>query len=591
MTRLLSVIIVLMLACYHGNAKENFEISTPVGLPEEGINKVLCMKSGATLLFHLEISKPISVQVFDADHKRIATSHLSPKVLDVSTLSTAVFKGLYEVNNEAVLFLEQQKIGRHSLIRLRIDPVKGKLIDETTVAKWKSVSRPAHFLVMKHKKETGYALLFAQDAPQFRESDVYVAYYNARHEVIRKVPLVFDRSKYDFISVMGAESLPEGVCVSLRLSNMVVNGTGTSTESAARYNHFLEVFVIPRDSVSPMSRLYDLSTDVQPHYVTASHNSFAGNYNLLLLNFREAFIRYGIEMRPTALQSDLFFSLSDNDLSGKYRWITHNLANSLLREKADTNKYFSGLPVRMFTNENGLTTIISESYERYISADGYSRYQAFSPYLNGFRTTQLDDPTNPLWQTPNTSTQYNKFIAADNYNRTQSFETFLGNLCITQVDDEGNEIWGTVLPKSQYYRSFKHYYRPSDLARRWQEQAMFNDIPPQITERQFMSANVYSANGNLYIIYNDCGKNINNSIADPGDTVYSSSLANACYYKVDKKHGITKDYLLGEPLIKEYKSIFVEGADFDEERATYASLIRYKRGEYVSLRMAWVKLD
>jgi hypothetical protein len=48
---------------------------------------------------------------------------------------------------------------------------------------------------------------------------------------------------------------------------------------------------------------------------------------------------------------------------------------------------------------------------------------------------------------------------------------------------------------------------------------------------------------------------------------------------------------LGEPLPKEYKSSFIEGADFDEQRGVYATLVRYKRGEYVSIRMAWVKMD
>lgn len=591
MTRFLLLIIILVFSTQHSFAQQKFEISTPVGIDEPGINKVLCMKNGYTLLFHFEIGKAINVQVFDMSYKRVANTHVSCSVFDASALRTSVFKGLFEVGSEAVLFFEQQNIGRHSLIRLRFDALKGKLLEEATLGKWKSLSKPTKFLVMKHRQLEGYEVLFVQDAPQFRESEVHVAYYNSRHELVRDVPLPFDRDQHDYLAVIGAESLPEGVCVSLRLSDMVVNGTGTSTESAARYNHFLRVFIIPRDGGRPLTRLVDVSTEVQPYYTSVSHNSFANNYNVLLLNFREAFVKYGIEMRPTAIKSNLLFMFGDQDMSGTYKWITHKLANSLLHEKVDTNTSFSGLPVRMFTNANGLTTIVSESYERYINAEGFSRYQAFNPYLSGFRTTQLDDPGNPIWQTPNTSTQYNKFISADNYNRTQSFETYLGNLCITQVDDEGNEIWGTVLPKTQYYRSFRHYYRPSDVGRRWQDQAMFDDLPPQVTERQFLSTNVYSSNGSLYLVYNDCGKNLDNDLANPGDTVYTAELANACYYKVDRQHNITKGYLLGEPLTKEYKSSFIEGADFDEERRTYASLIRYKRGEYVSLRMAWVKMD
>jgi hypothetical protein len=60
---------------------------------------------------------------------------------------------------------------------------------------------------------------------------------------------------------------------------------------------------------------------------------------------------------------------------------------------------------------------------------------------------------------------------------------------------------------------------------------------------------------------------------------------------MDRKRQITKEYLLGEPLDKEYKSCYVEGGDFDEQRGIYASLIRYKRGSYISLRMAWVTLE
>ena len=543
----LYALLMLLFAAASCAAKDSYEISPPVGLSEPGINRVLCMKNGYTLLFHFEINKALLVTVFDTTRHKAASVAVSSELLDVGIIANSVFKGLFEENGEAVLFLEQQRMGRHTLIRLRINGKTGALTDETRVGRSYGIARPMRFFVMKHKKEEGYAVFFSEDQPQFRKCNIHVSYYNKYHEQYLTVPLDAGRGKYDFMNVVGAELLPEGVCISVGLSVMLVNGTGTSTESSARYNHYLHVFYIPKGATKAIHRIADLSTEVYPYYTTFSHNPFAGNINVLLLSYRDALYRNGIYMQPTALVSNLLFRLDEHDLTGGYTWFTNKLANSLLLEKTDTTAIFAGLPMKMVTNANGLTTVISEAYDRDISTE--------------------------------------------NYSRSRAFETYMGNIGITQADDYGKEIWGTVLPKSQYYRSYKHYYRPVDVAKRWQDQAMFNDIPPQIEERQFLSAAVYNKGDNFYIIYNDCGKNIHNTIADPGDTVYASVLSNACYYRMNKKREITKEYLLGAPMNKEYKSCFTEGGDFDEERGVYATLIRYKRGEYVSMRMAWVQLD
>ncbi|MBL7692419.1 MAG: hypothetical protein JNM41_12565 [Flavipsychrobacter sp.] len=547
MLRIVFSLIGLLLLAAEAPAKDNFVISPPTLLSENGINKVLCMKNGHTLLFHFEINKPLTVIVYDSSHNRVANRTVASDLLDAILLPTSSFKGLYEVNGEAVLFMEQQRMGRHTLIRLRFNARTGQLVAEDRVGRSHGIAKPMRFFVLKNRAEEGYAVLFAEDVPQFRKCSIQLVYYNKRHDEYKRMELDPGRKNYDFLTVTGAEALPQGICVSLGLSVMLVNGTGSLTESAARYNHYLQVFYIPNGGAKPIIRKADLSTEIYPYYTTCSYNPFAGSINVLLLSYREAFYRYGVEMRPTAFVSNLLFRLDEHDLTGNYSWFRNELANSLLIEKTDTASSFAGLPLCMFTNSNGLSTVVSESYERYMSAE--------------------------------------------NYTRSRAFETYLGSICITQVDDTGKEIWGTVLPRSQYYRSYRHYYRPTYLAKRWQDHAMFNDLPPQITERQFLSAAVYARGDNHYIIYNDCGKNIRNTITSPGDTLYASELANACYYRMDRKRQITKEYLLGEPLDKEYKSCYVEGGDFDEQRGVYASLIRYKRGSYISLRMAWVTLD
>ena len=110
----------------------------------------------------------------------------------------------------------------------------------------------------------------------------------------------------------------------------------------------------------------------------------------------------------------------------------------------------------MYTNDNGLSTIVSEGYDRY--------------------------------DEPETRARYN-------------YETFLGNICITQVNDDGNEIWGTILPKSQCITSYKRFYHPIEFAKKNEEAFPFYDLPDQVYQNQFLSFNTYQHNRSfLYYI-------------------------------------------------------------------------------------------
>ncbi len=228
-------------------------------------------------------------------------------------------------------------------------------------------------------------------------------------------------------------------------------------------------------------------------------------------------------------------------------WIPYKMANMTICSKKRTLiTLFDGLPLKVYTNENGLSTMISSSYNR----------------------LSIPETRNKI-----------------NHN------TYLGNIGITQFDDDGKEIWGTVLPFSQYFMSYHHYYLPNQLFMKWQEQIVFGDLPEQVYERQFFSLNTYNRDKNIYIVYNDINKNFNNTIEHPGDTVFSYGSTNACYYKMNRKKEITKSYIFGEPVADEYMASFVEGADFDEQRGVYASLVQKNKNRKMTLCMGWSKLE
>jgi hypothetical protein len=525
-------------------------ISPPTDLKEVGWNKVLCMKNGNTLLFHFEPGKRIILNVYDSTHKQIAHQEHLTRYVDLHILKDAIFKGLYDVSNEVVLFLEQEHLGQKQLLRLRFNGTDGSMIEENMLGEPQNITKHTTFSVMKNKEQDNYAILFSTDAPQYLDCKIAVSFYNKKSELIKEIPLNVDRKAFDYLKVVGAEAQPNGMCITLALAKLQLNGTSHGTSlapgDAAVYGHDVAIYYIPTNSDTAIMKMIDVGTDFFAYYSNYTYNSFSKTLNLLLFSYKPVSYRYGLEWRPSALTADLFIKLDESTLDLSHNWINDKFANELLKKSTDTGRIYQGIPVKMFTNENGLSTLVSESYSIYGERENPKRVD---------------------------------------------HNSYFGNISITQFDDDGNEIWGTLLPNSQYLKSYSRYYPPGQTAKKWQGQYIFGDLPPQVYDRQFVTLNTYFKDRDLYIVYNDNNENFNNSIEKPGDTVFQSKYTNAVYYKMNRKKEVTKHYVYGEPKAKEYIASFIEGADFDEQRGVYASLVQCWKNDQVTLCMAWSHLD
>ena len=523
-------------------------IGRPLDIPLKGWNKVLCMTNGRTMLFHFDIGKPIIVHVFDSTHKQLASLSAPSRLLDFMYFEDAAFIGIYCINNEAVLFIDQDYLYRHQLIRLRFSSESGKLVEEKVVAESKNEGKRMHFFTMKNKDEDNYAILFATDLHHFHSCDLFVVFFNNRHEELRKVQLDVDRKKYEYLEVIGAESQPNGVCITLSLSKLLTTSSlAPISPVKALYDHHVALYYIPKDSATAKSKLVNFSTDIHPDFAHYSYNPFAQSLNLYMYSFSPIFYNFVRELKLGSEMANAFLAYDEQTLDPKLNWVTYDSINTSYRKRGDTTSLFYGMPLKMFTNENGLTTVVTEGFNWYIELETHAR---------------------------------------------SNHEIFLGNIGITQFDDVGNEIWGMLIPKSQYFKSYAYDYWPKPIVRKRENFRIFGDLPPQVYQRQFISLNSYMHNNNLYLVFNDYNKrNIKPEIEKNKDTVYNFDNTNACYYKVDRKKSVTSHYLLGEPARKEYKCSFIEGADFDEKRGVYATLIQYKKADDIQLRMAWRKLD
>lgn len=554
MNKLLTIFLVSISLISSSYAQDSYTLGPATDLKETGLNKVLCMKNGNTMLFHFEPGKDLIIKVYDSTHKEIANLKQSCRLFDLYVVKDAMFKGLFEINGEAVLFIEQEHLSKYGLVRCRFNGNDGKLIDEKLMGESAGQNKRMRFYVMNNKRDDNYAILFLTDIPTFKDCKMNLTYFSTTHDVVKDVPVLLpERKKYDYMDLTGAEWQPEGICITTVLRKTVENGTYRSTSGStvsssavATQSHDLAVFYIPDNSSTVKAKIVELGEDIFPYYTHFTFNGFARTLNVLMLSYQEYQYQFGLDMQPGAIKASVLFTFDEETMALKYKVIRNDKATTAYRQQTDTTKVFEGVPLKLYTNNNGLSTAVYRSFTRYRNTGAGA---------------------------------------------TSVFDSYLGNMCITQFDDDGNEIWGTVLPQAQYFKSLQHYYFVDELARKWQDQAMFRDLPPQVYNRQFFSQGVYSKDKNVYIVYNDNDKNFNNTPAHPGDTVYNFSLTNACYYKMNGKKEVTKHYLFGAPATNEYKSAFVEGADFDNKRGIYASLVQYRKGDDITLRMAWSKLD
>ena len=505
------------------------QLSKPLDISLKGWNRVLYMSNYNTLLFHFEPSHMIEVKVFDSGRKEKPARKDQYKVLYNFGSNPPVIKGLFEINGEAVLFIDQEINSKHCLVRLRYDATNGRLIEEKLVAESKGVNTRMQFYVIKNRFIDSYEILFCTDKHHPRkETDLFIVFFDSSHTSIKEIQLPVNRKKFDNLTIVGAEYQPEGVMITAALTKTLIygpaGGVGNLGYNSSLDSHYLQVFHIDMANKNLRTAIYDFSTTVFPYYTFYTCNPFAQAYNIFLYSHISFDFKFGLNTESGSYNKSIFMKIDEQNINSlKCYEVNNEIANDTLKKQRSALDFYDGIPVKMMTNENGLSTIISEAYINHRDQSNSSRYD------------------------------------------TSNATTLAG---ITQTDDDGKELWGTVLPCGQHYSL----------------------MPRASYSYHFTALRPYSYGKDFFIVYNDYDHNLNNSLKEPGYIINDYENTNAFYYKINSKKEVTKNYLFGAPAKNEFKCVFTDADYFNEHTGEYAALIQYKKGESVSVRMAWSKL-
>jgi len=529
-------------------AQTTYSISDPIDIPKEGWNKVLMASNGNTLLFHFEYRKGIVVKVFDNTHKEISSKKHLCKILDINQLDHAIIRGIYDINGETNLFIEQSYYNNNTLILLRINPADGSLIEEKKLIQSESFANKTSYHVLKARKDNYYSVFCMKDLVHHPADTLELIRFNNKHEKIARSIFQLNVKPYDFYYLVSAniDNHNSAICITLQLAKKVVSGVDPVYDkdilvgylSADESSFHYKMMQLPHDGLNVHSAVL---------YGQFSYSSLPRQANLVLLSRKSFFYQDGIDKGVHVNMNALFIAMNDTDIHAG--WVTNDKIASYIKSYYnDTLAVYNGIPIKIYSNDAGNSMVVYEEY------------------------------------------------AVENTVEAGRFRlrTALGNTGIAEYNSKGEEIWGMALPKAQSLRNFLY---AGEVADRGNLKYLFRGQKPDDYETQFASIDCFNHSNDYYIFYNDFARNATDATDSALKTVYQYNFenafdnTNAFYYKLGPDKEVKKYFLFGMPEKGESKANFLESADYDPATNTYVTMLLYRKDKTASSHIAWCKME
>jgi len=504
--------------------------SDPIDIPATGYNKVLQLRNGNTLLFHLEPYKGIVVKVFDPSHKEIASQKHTCEIIDINTLNQADFKGLFDIGGEAVLFIQQPYLSRMSLMRLRIDATTGKLLKEEIVERAPTFKNETIFYVQQFPQKDRYAILHYKNQAFMPDEKIKISIWNDKNEKLREVAIDKPFPELSAMRYNGFNVEKSAVYASFSLYIQIANGQFKQYLYTAKLNE--------NDSICSLQNT-EVDDRIPSYFSVFTPNEFAETENMMAMNMYASEEKVGEHKETAYFPVPYFFSFAKTDFSVAS---TSVIDEDKIREKTigmrDTMTPSAWIPLGMHTSKTGASSVFYEMQHDYFKHEKGKDFH----------------------------------------------ETYLGHLAVNVLNDNGASIFTAVIPKKQLLYSL---YTAEDLSRRQNSRHLFREPAAEDHNSQFGSFEVLPVKGNYHILFNDLAENFDKKITDSLKAVTNFDYSNAVCYTINRKRELTKSYLFGQPAAGEARACQLESANYNESVSSYAVVMQEYKNNKTSIKIAW----
>lgn len=514
--------------------------SSPFPEPEGLESKIVQCRNGNTFLFVFTKKDGIKTTVFNKERKITAKKTYEGKKWENREMLKSRVNGIYEINNELVLFLEQTSGRTPSLFRLVINPENGALKKEEKIAEMPKYGagagyamafgnvNPKSFYVIKDPASDAYAVISFDGFAKETAQRIQITHYNGEHQIISQSFYDSPETRFKYINYIGA----------------TVDGEKQVFLAAYGYNTAASG---GKDSRVILSKL------------RAGSNMMLHNALSSTANFKET-------------KAILVYNEGNHVL----QLLTLSL------EKTKGNGFMSNSATSYYTVL--ISAIDPETlsilYSKPVLAQKASEYKKL--HYNGKKDYQ-GMPMDFVVHKDNSASLLLEEITTVSNSRG-SLMSYMGDIGILDLDERGIEQEGYVIQKEQQTRIG---IAPLSMHDKIHNKVVLERMPGiGYANPGFYSYDYISTEAGRYVIFNDLRENFERDERSNPRTLGAISGANTVCYKLSNGKS-EKFYLFGAPRSKEEaRFAFISSSSSLDN--SYATLMIEKTGKNKMARIAWV---
>jgi hypothetical protein len=494
----------------------------------DGWDKLVLLPNGNTCYLHLEKNEGIRVAIYNAQGVLTATEKIGGRGWDAADMNDVEIDGVYAINGQVVLFLQQLIKYKPTLFRVVIDGNTGRLLQEDRIGELPTVlhrdamalnNLAAHDFYVARDPHSGYYAIasFAGGELQRKENPaerIQVMHFSPDHQMINQAYYTLPDNAFTYFSYL----------------DMTVEGRSAVYLCTVGFN-------TKRSGEAPQSGVLVSALRAGQPAFTHQALDYTANYGGVYA-----------DLQLTADGKRLQLFLAGNDAKGKAdeRRLFMNYLDAVtcsLQVQRPLNDYVSAL--------NAQPQLIT------IAADGATLLQVeqMQPFTQGKNVYNMQ-------------------------------HTNLNDIRVYNINAAGEADSGYVINKLQVANGF---FEPLYLQRRNRGAWVFRNRKAALNTTPYMSFDLLHTNHGDYTLFNDYILHLDRGGAFEEKKPFRYlTEANAICYHYAKGKG-ERLFLFGTPATDKAYYCMLGASDRNTEGNLYATILLTRTGAERKAQIAWIR--
>ncbi|MGN7823872.1 hypothetical protein ACTJJB_27360 [Chitinophaga sp. 22536] len=506
--------------------------------PLDGWDKLMQLKNGHTFWLHFSKKEGMRVTVYNAKHEQIAADSVGGSLWNAADLESTEIDGIYEINGQPVIFLQQLVKYVPVFFRLVLDPQNGKLLREDKLGELSTVQ---HRSVYVQENLASHDCYVEKDP----DSDYYaVAFFNGaeiqRNDSIRERIRVTHFSPSHELLNTGLYYLPDTTYSYFSYISLSVHGKDKVYMSTVGFN-------AKRKGNEPWSKVIfsALSPDSATfaHHVldyTANFGDVSGYQQYLPARDEVKLLLYAPGQRSDGSSGIFLNTLLSSGKLRKHQQLSFPELGKNVQLNLGYKEDYKGAPQRMFWQPDGSGTLLLETLTRYKQGN----------------------------------TQINKL------------HTNMGDIGVALLDSTGRENETLAVSK---YQSITGVCEPFSLHRRMKSEWVFRNKIAALNTNTYLSYDYVNIPNATFVLFNDYLQYLDSGGQDKvkKPLKYTTDANFVCYRFYNGK--MERLFLFGTPEVTKGYYCMMGASSYDQAQRVYATVMISRKGTEKQACVAWIQ--